>query len=88
MFIVNLRRFQKRKVQLKNVLFTWPLHNIIEDRRGRWDMIDRIGQDRIDRHDSNIEELGKCVLMSGLCVIQDMKVTTYWEKRNCILYDN
>ena len=51
-------------------------------------MIDRIGQDRIDRHDSNIEELGKCLLMSGLCVIQDMKVTTYWEKRNCILYDN
>ena len=33
----------KREVQLKNVLFTWSLHNIIEDRRGRYDMIDRIG---------------------------------------------
>ena len=34
----------KREVQLKNVLFTWSLHNIIEDRRGRYDR-----QDRIDR---------------------------------------
>ena len=32
----------KRKAQLKNVQLTQPLHNIIEHRRGRLVMIDRI----------------------------------------------
>ena len=43
--------------------------------------------DRIDRQDSNIEELGKC--LSGLCVIQDLKVRTYWEKETafCVIIE-
>ena len=76
----------KRNAQLKIVLFTWPLHNIIEDRRGRQDMTDRIGQiDRIVIQKSLVNVYHKC----QVCVLfQDLKVTTYQEKRNCILYDN